>query len=365
MEQPQLIDLLMRETMRPRSVITAGLDRSPAALRDTLLRARRFVLDESMSAFLADISTVPFATARARSPALIDSLRHGARLPHPVTWIEYDQIANRKRMMQLETKSISGGLLDMQDQSPRLGWLLEEHPQVPTAIKLSYFAEMDGNRMLVAPVPFSFVWQTTDDPLPWHADHRAARLSIGITEYDSKQVGVVFHHPVTREVSQQVIEQRHNAPDTFWTTHYMIIESAGIMRHAIAFLATLNDIPIASREVRPSKGYIARGSHHKFLAHSVITLNVPERKQRLALAQKLVALARRRAHSVRGHWRLYQRGEGLCFASEHEWGPQDDKGHASCARCSAWRTWIDEHERGDASLGYVTHEYRVQHPALP
>jgi hypothetical protein len=47
-------------------------------------------------------------------------------------------------------------------------------------------------------------------------------------------------------------------------------------------------------------------------------------------------VARRRAHQVRGHWRRDWRHEGQ-------------------------RIWIKEHQRGDASLGFVTHDYHVEH----
>jgi hypothetical protein len=68
------------------------------------------------------------------------------------------------------------------------------------------------------------------------------------------------------------------------------------------------------------------------------------------------------AHQVRGHWRLYQRGPGLlCPDRAHEWGAADARGQAHCARCSAWRTWIGEHQRGDATLGFVIHDYAVTH----
>lgn len=71
------------------------------------------------------------------------------------------------------------------------------------------------------------------------------------------------------------------------------------------------------------------------MAHSVITLNLPKRASEKKLARMLVAISRRRAHEVRGHFKRV--------------GP--DK----------VRKWIAEHVRGDASLGWVTHSYKVKH----
>ena len=54
-----------------------------------------------------------------------------------------------------------------------------------------------------------------------------------------------------------------------------------------------------------------------------------------ALARKAVTMMRRRAHQVRGHWR-------------------DDWRHPG------QKIWVKEHQRGDASLGFVLHDYTVE-----
>jgi hypothetical protein len=71
-------------------------------------------------------------------------------------------------------------------------------------------------------------------------------------------------------------------------------------------------------------------------------------------------MSRRACHEVRGHWRRYERGELLCSPGTHVWGAPDDGGHIPCSLCDAWMTFIPEHERGDATLGYVTHDYSVE-----
>jgi len=80
------------------------------------------------------------------------------------------------------------------------------------------------------------------------------------------------------------------------------------------------------------------GRYRKFLSHGVITLNVPQHVSLRKVAQRaLVSL--RRAHMVRGHWR-------------DDWHlPKGNKA-----------LWIREHQRGDASLGFVMHDYKVEHP---
>ena len=118
-------------------------------------------------------------------------------------------------------------------------------------------------------------------------------------------------------------------------------------------LATLNDLPVTIENVIPSRGYVARGSYKKFLEHSTVSLTVPETKWR-TLAARTAALTRRRAHQVRGFWRADWR-RPLSASCEHEF---DDA--MVCRRCGGHKIWIHEHQRGNASLGFVVHDYEVR-----
>lgn len=42
-------------------------------------------------------------------------------------------------------------------------------------------------------------------------------------------------------------------------------------------------------------------------------------------------------------------------------GPAPGAERAKCLQCDARRIWINKHQRGDASLGFVMHEYSVTH----
>ena len=114
-------------------------------------------------------------------------------------------------------------------------------------------------------------------------------------------------------------------------------------------------LPVTFERVEPSKGYMARGGgYKKFLQHTVLHLTVPETRWR-KLVGKTAAILRRRAHQVRGHWRKDWRSP-LASLCEHDF---DD--HMKCRRCSGHKIWIAEHQRGDASVGFVTHDYEVHH----
>ena len=124
-----------------------------------------------------------------------------------------------------------------------------------------------------------------------------------------------------------------------------------------SLLSTINSLPISNKFVTASKGYVAKGRYRKFVDHTTITLNVPETRYR-RIAAHAIAVARRRAHEVRGHWRK-DHWHPLTPTCEHEWVTMEGK--TLCARCNGRRSWIPEHQRGDASLGFVTHDYEVHH----
>jgi hypothetical protein len=123
-------------------------------------------------------------------------------------------------------------------------------------------------------------------------------------------------------------------------------------------LAMINYTPVTYKEV-PSPGhYEYKLRNLPYLAHSVITLNVAQDQVvdfvRNALKH---AAARKRAHDVRGHWRHYKTPFVCAQYEIHTWEKQADRD--TCTRCQTFRTWIPEHVRGDATLGWVKHDYEV------
>ena len=48
------------------------------------------------------------------------------------------------------------------------------------------------------------------------------------------------------------------------------------------------------------------------------------------------------------------------FAIAHRYSVQQ-----VCERCGKHRIWVHEHQRGDASFGFVTHGYNVTHDPEP
>jgi hypothetical protein len=338
-DAPTLIDELYRMSFhKERHKGWNSNSEMRAALRD----ARRFVLDDRMSSFLADLATAAFVIEPGRpladtkrSHMLIEQMRTSARLPHKSTWIEYNMFAELNRNAQL-----LGRPPRRKGECPdKEGWLLRQHPAIETAFSAHLFSfcyEPDPEGYDLYTFPVAYTWTTDDSPLPWFQvlpdmtsddgqSFSPSAICTGFPNYVSPHVNVTVMPPGRLE----------NVPAE--AVGEIIAEWSGTMRRIWALLATINDIPTTHRSTSISKGFVARGSYHKFLEHKVITLNVPDTRDMRKLARSIVAVVRRRAHQVRGHWRKDYRHPG-------------------------GRLWVHEHVRGDASLGFVTHDYNVEHP---
>lgn len=339
--------------------------RGPAAwwternkVRQFLFDARRFVLDDAMSSFLSDLSTAAFMQRTtkivhrvnpktgnstntllqmrgAAAHKLIEQLRIGSRLPHKATWVEY----NAKKWFVRDNELMGYHATEADIEHMTEGWLLRRHSLWHAA---SLFTNHGDNEILL--FPWTYVWQVDDSLFPVGSGAwSTTAFCTGIDGYDNKRI---LAYP------SEWCPKIHHEEDGMLDA---LAGQTGVMRRIFAFLATVNDIPVLTREVRASKGFIGRGGYHRFLDHQTIRLVVPIKKDLRRLARHVVAAARRRLHMVRGHWRKDWRHppNPLC---EHEW--MDD---GACKHCKGHRLWIAEHERGDASLGVMMTDYSVEH----
>jgi hypothetical protein len=352
-------------------------------LRQRLFEARRFVLDDHMSAFMQDLALATFLPKNKKLTSLsvggstrnlipytpllyklVEPIRISARLPHRVTWIEFDSDSARKRYTEL-----TGIEFILSNNYPvREGWLLEQHPTYDQAFTAHLITRttdrisigrwmihwVTGNR------PAMVVWEKTlmprdsfslDGTLESGEDEiSGAEILTGLIGYDS--------YTITADHSK-FLEKPKDPPNEFYKNMYeQLFRHCGVLRQIWALLATINDIPVKYGEVRASKGFVTRGSYHKFLDHQTITLTVPEKKDFRVEARKVVAHVRRRLHMVRGHWRKnrYYPPNPMC---DHEWEVHDD--HKWCNKCHGKSGWITEHERGDPSVGVLITDYKVTH----
>lgn len=363
---PTLIDTLYRLSFRKD---TAQGWQSNLTMRNALEAAHthRFIVsDDRTASFMAELANEAFIKY-AGSPVtfrLADSLRVSARLPYPTIWVEYPLRAYQKRSNEL--RSIDGA---HEDELPwREGWLLQQHPKIDTAILLHIFTDsdlMDDKGYHIWTFPFAYGWCCDDSPLPWRYDNGGytgdeeeikqlmVTQAVGLLGYHRDSVGIVLSPLIKRPSTDRRLFEAYRSLLTEWT---------GVVRRVWALLATIDHLPLTYGQVRQSKGFLARGRIRRYLDHQTITLNVPTKKDTRVLARQMIAIAHRKRHQVRAHWRDDWRNPPSRRCQPHLWGfVDDDPDVIRCDLCHGRQFHIHVHERGDARLGYVTHDYRVKH----
>jgi hypothetical protein len=306
-------------------------------MRQQLVDAVRMVLNTDTSGFLIDLWT----QSPDKKISFIDGMRRLARIPHRKTWIEFDVAARNKRAEELGVHNIPRLTNVM-----RAGWLLEQAETDDTSFKATWYVETDSGEL--GSLPYSYVWSSGDSPPVFRMHNTdlmmrelsSAGLAVGISNFPTKYVGLA---------RGLVLWPMGSGKSLVWPD-VISSDDAGQLRGKMSrcmgelpllwvLLATINDLPIIKSEVRSARGFMAKHSYHKYLDHVTVTLHVPEREYR-KVAKRAIAASRRRAHQVRGHWRK-------------DW------------RHAGERIWVREHQRGDAALGFVTHDYRIEHTNLP
>jgi hypothetical protein len=363
-------DLLYHSTFRRLNKKYEHLAQIQDNLRKWLFCAKRFVLDDGMAAFIADLTIQTFSSAKHRdhrnfctraNRRLIEQIRLGSRLPHQDTWVEYDAHIAQKR-----TEELVPEIKNREYVGTKEGWLLQKYGE-------SYFCSMFiGWEDIWYVLPWAFAWSADDNApanynfqhgltyantvkkniLPFFRDSRhqmtTSEIATGLIGYKTNKVDIV-------PCSYLELSWPEDTPDIGQQLAEQISQISGRLRRVWAVLATINDVPVLTKEVRAAKGFIARGSYKRFLDHQTITLHVPKAKDMRVLARHVVALSRKRAHMVRAHWRKDWRRppHPLC---DHEF-----KADGECKHCFGHRLWIHEHERGDKTLGVILTDYEVVH----
>jgi hypothetical protein len=336
--RPTLIDRCLRETFRKRSKLQS--------LRNLFVNARRFVLDDEASSFLGDLFVANYdKQQKIRNPVfglrIFDATRMLARLPHKITWLEYQYQPFVNRYCKLAGNDNAKTAF-----ADSFGFLMQQHSQIETAFRLSIFCGRPNDNS-ISMFPCDAAWRTDDGPIPWRPMANAAWMVSSAIGISTPSI-LVDNYDLVKPIA-------NIAPTNDERTLKMAMFSSGCeFRRAVVLLSSINDIPMGVKHVIPTHGFVAQGRYRKFLNHTIISIILPKGRDPYKLARSIVAMARRRAHQVRGHWRRDWRNP-LSRVCEHHFDPET----MICNYCGGRKLWIDEHARGDASLGFVTHDYRV------
>jgi hypothetical protein len=344
---PTLADDMMREWSKP---AYRRIDRNNW-LSAHIAQARKFVLDDSMSAFMADLgyASLNACKTEAKKHQLIEGIRKLSRLPHATTWIEFNKQEHRKRVKEAYHPEIEALFDSVPDRS---GWLLMQHPKLDTAFMALHCTSHSWTQAGRADIPntaqFAQAWTCDDSIPPWprdafyHRSHPAVRIDGSDTGKTASPAGILTGVLSYGTDCVSVITAPHLTPEAnmVWQNENRwgfnpLGEMAHDLRYLWSLLATINELPTSLVNIKPDKGYVSRGRYRRFCEHTVISLTVPVKRYQ-TVAKRAIAVARRRGHQVRGFWR------------KDHWHPGE-------------RIWVREHVRGDTSLGFVIHDYVVEH----
>jgi hypothetical protein len=154
------------------------------------------------------------------------------------------------------------------------------------------------------------------------------------------------------------------------TLHRTFALGAGELRNIIAMLLIMNRPKIARMTGVPGGHGIYRGKSMTYNKHTSVTIDLDPIPELRSTATPAGAGALRRRHPVRGHYchnadaREYHRIAGCIhdwIVADEEWHPMpdveiSDSNHWLCGTCGGKRWWKSDHERGDETLGIITHD---------
>lgn len=350
--------------------------------RTDLRKAHRFVLDDDFVRYATEISsTLP-------AEKLLSRLQY-ATLPYEITWIEFNLHEKVKVMRAIHgLKS-----MDMTEVAPRLGIIMHRLTDTEFLMELAVETITD-EQMFIGTVVCYFI--STRDDYEWKADD-GRRFGCKPMLMDDQQLSDVARasmwgyatggkSTVLEKASQLNMLrlpsylQRHGCMG-YGRMHYIAVELAkskdsvmemaklvlhevgefsGMGRWVVTVLAMLNEVPIDAHRVEP-KGHVRTGltNRRPRMDYHKVVLRLPKTEPIRYIERHFRTASRRRAHEVRAHWRTYL-DEIHCKPNEHDWQYDHDEGWRVCGKCTAFGRLIHEHIRGDASLGWVRHDYVIK-----
>lgn len=343
-----------------------------------LRQAQAFNLDDSTVRLISDLSHA--------SPQRMRDRLGVARLPFPITWIEFNFRA------KVQHAFAQGIAEDVNETTPdRVGFLLRQVNGDPDRWTLTEFSSKTEDRTpdqlragvlpgvfvvdLLARSPFkdrSILFHTGGKPMPLDETDQVdlhdsiAQLGWGYFNAHANTLGgpaTITLDDLARpkelrdtlgiHVEPMNTMLQHNVKKTFEEVFTFAMESRGDVRFAVTALALLNEVPCEFVTSRPAGRIITSSGSRPFLESRTVTINVPTKRRRYLIDQRLRNVeseSRKKRHRVRGHWRTSDKFAGPGW----QWRYSERYGRYR------WALWISDHERGDAALGWVDHTYEVQ-----
>jgi hypothetical protein len=347
-------------------------------IRDRMIGSRRYYLD--------DEATLAITTLGVQHPDLLLEMLRRARAPFEKVWIEWPTKAQADAIGRphLEgTPERTGALIERLDaerplyRMTEIGTttsdtvqagpmsvvydLLDPPPLAPISDRslISQFVSDDPtmmNRLLIGSAYVGKLVdgkpEAIDDPDELrHREVQCDRLAGHATFMFSPLGGHLY-----KERLENRYDRWHDI--TVRVLRESFQEQAGSWRFIIAALALINanDLIVRSDPWRIGRSRMVSGKVLPYLEHYTIGLKLPRKNVEQRAVRMFGENLPKRRHEVSGHFRQSRKqGDPDC---SHVW-VEETETREVCAVCAAKRWWVNDFERGDATLGYVTKDRAV------
>jgi hypothetical protein len=367
--------------------------------RQALKRAQRFVLDDATVRMLCHL------TRHERKMDLWSIL---ARLPYDTVWIEHDL---HTKVLEWQTMGTLKNVFKPEEVSKPVGYLIQRDLDSQTrwvATEFSEYLLADlGDRRMVMPAPVSMVFDPEGSVLKpvtgcllWNEQTLSKLLGkplISVNHWSMDGDGIEYPFDDLRvdpefcylglgkiDAKGEIFEPKELSykvgcvPSLMWRDLYGMsdakvqqqfvrvmledaVERSGILKYLIVMLATINDVPLTTKWIKPRGTMLTKGGPIHRLDHYEVGIKVPKTMDVRYVGRtldKAAVHAQRAWHRVRGHWRIIEPGKRLPILCRHE-PTLVDNGLAICQRCERLIRWITDHHRGNPALGVIDHSYQV------
>lgn len=338
--------------------IERAVEKTMPLLRTRINQARRFYLDD-------DFVWEAVRRSNTATPEELVNYTEVCKPPFESVWIEYDN----HRRVAAERAHGDDGYQETQKLYSRAGYLIVRHPTLDSCA--IWHCRKNDNNDFVLPAMLMVLGQDADRHMPFghHAqqlytsdpvnDRSMRLLPWGTGTYRGNNAiedgplfsplegpavdtlfgrGYQIEEPYFWRACLNAIPRMRESVAEVVANH--IADNVGELAFIATVLAMINVVPV-KHVYAPAvhQHYQYRGKSLPFFDQSVVTIEAGKEKiiKVVDHAFRSEEKTRKRAHEVRGHWRFYHRGE-----------PNE------------YKTWIKDHQRGDASLGFVKQTWKVE-----
>jgi hypothetical protein len=353
----------------PSGWLKKRFDEGALSLRMAVRKANRFTLDDDFVRQVVRRANV--------QPEQMLSLSDLANLPFETVFVEFDNT------VRLHAQRDMGTMRDAHleiDERGRAGFLFERQDGKPGTFKATYFSMDDRHatqNWLIGAASYFVDLSDRERPDLFKGGHEHMREVVegypwgyametdtpeGFKFFATKELatrGVVL--PETRFM-KPLIEHSFGDPSRKDSIGRLfansVVEGRGDLRFIIAMLAMLNHVPTTYRHHTAKGWYRQRLRNVPYLDNRTLTIHCGRAKIVNVVDNAFKGMgSRHRRHEVRGFWRDVEYGKAVRCAHEPI---ERDGAYCLCGKCGHLLRWIDFHERGDPTLGWVKHDYHVE-----